>query len=185
MNRKRLDTLIGAITIILSAFLIYYFARDIRRMERVILSFGPAGPIAAIVIYGALSVTPIPTDPLTVLCGLLFGPFIGIATAWAGNSLAALLEYYVGRYFGRVIDFEKARKKLPFGLKHAPADSFMFLFFGRFIPGYGAKFVSIVAGMYKVSTWKYFWTAALSNLVGAMMFAFGVTEIIKSFIKNP
>ncbi len=177
-NKVAAWTVLG---ILLSIFVISLFAKNVVDVEKFILRFGVWGPLISILLYGVLSVTPIPTDPLTILNGALFGPLVGILTSWMGNNFAALIEYYLGKGIGTVTDFEENRSKLPFGLGKYPVDSPLFLICGRFLPGYGAKIVSIVGGVYKVSLWRYIWTASVSNLVGSIMFALGGYSILKLF----
>jgi hypothetical protein len=43
----------------------------------------------------------------------------------------------------------------------------------RIVPGYGPKMVGIVGGMYHVLLWRFIWTAAVPNAIGALLFAFG------------
>jgi len=166
----------------ISIILIYLVAKNINDFELVLKKTGIFAPIVAVLIYGILSVTPIPTDPLTLACGALFGPVWGIFISWMGNNFAALIEYVIGRGAGDVTSFESKKNKLPFGLGNLPADSPVFLILGRFVPGFGSKIVSVLAGVYKVSVWRYLWTAAVANIVGSVLYVlggFGLFTIIK------
>jgi uncharacterized membrane protein YdjX (TVP38/TMEM64 family) len=65
-----------------------------------------------------------------------------------------------------------------------PVNSVGFLVFGRMIPGYGAKIISILAGVYKVPIKRYLWATALTNSLGAILLSyggFGLVNIIKNF----
>lgn len=159
--------------------MIILFLRNFLQIETVIHSAGIAGPLISVFLYAILSLTPIPSDPISVLNGAIFGPFWGTIISWMGNNLAATVEYFIGEGIGQIADFEKNRKKLPFGLGKFPADSYWFLILARAIPGYGGKIVSVVGGIYKVSFWKYFWTAAVSNLLGSIAYSFGGYGLVK------
>jgi uncharacterized membrane protein YdjX (TVP38/TMEM64 family) len=174
--------LIMLFTVLGSLYIIFYIARKAVDIERLVKMFGIAAPFASIALYGIFSVTPIPTDPLTVINGALFGPVVGVLVSWMGNNLAATLEYFIGKGIGSATNFEEQRKKLPFGIGKYPVDSAWYLFLGRFFPQFGGKVVSITGGMYKVPFWKYIWTAALSNFIGAIMFAVGGYGLFRLFL---
>jgi uncharacterized membrane protein YdjX (TVP38/TMEM64 family) len=164
---------------VISVACIYYVAHNTEVISKFITSVGIFGPLLSVVLYGVLSVTPIPTDPITVINGALFGPVVGSLVSWMGNNLAAYIEYHIGMGIRNITNFDHARKKLPFGLGKLPVNSFGFLFFGRFVPQVGSKVVSLMGGMYKVSIKKYMWTAALSNLIGSILFALGGWSLLK------
>lgn len=166
------------------AAIIYLLTKHSGLIEELLYKSGPLAPIVAIILYPLLAPTPITTDPITVIIGVAYGPLTGIGIAWIGNTLAALVEYYMGEKLQKVTNFEKAKEKIPFGLGKLPVNSVGFLIFGRMIPGYGGKIISILAGMYRVSLGRYLWTTALTNLMGSILLSYGGFEIInliKSF----
>ncbi len=174
MSRKKIrNILLAIITISLPILLIIFFARDIKNIEKYVPTTGIAGPLFSILLMGILSATPIPTDPIVILNGAIFGPFVGILVSWAGNNLASVIEYFIGRAIGTISDFEKQKQKLPFGLGKFPADSPWFLIGGRFIPSFGGKLVSLAGGVYHVRFFRYIWTAVIANLIGSMFFSYG------------
>jgi membrane protein DedA with SNARE-associated domain len=101
-----------------------------------------------------------------------------IFMAAVGNTLACVVEYYVGGSIGELADFEKRKQKLPFRLGNLPIHSPVFLLVARLIPGLGGKTVSIASGVYKVPLGKYLWTTTLANLVGAAFLALGGTGLL-------
>lgn len=171
------------ITFVLPIFLIIYFRQDFEAIEKKIPTAGVAGPLFSILLMGILSATPIPTDPIVIFNGAIFGPVVGVLVSWMGNNLAALIEYFIGRAIGQIANFDQKKKRLPFGLEKFPADSVMFLIFGRFVPQIGGKVVSITGGVYKVPFWKYLWTAILSNLFGSVLLAVGGYSVLHNLLK--
>ena len=99
------------------------------------------------------------------------------------QDLAAIIEYFIGRGLGQITDFDKQRKKLPFGLGKFPANSIWFLIFGRLVPSFGSKVVSIAGGVYHVPLWRYVWTAMVSNLFGSVVLALGGYSLLHTLIK--
>ncbi len=139
------------------------------------------GLVACLLAYVLLSLTPIPSEPVTVLVLTWKGPMVAILLATLGNTLAATIEFYIGRSLGDLADFEKKKEKLPFHLGQLPADSPLFLLLVRMVPGFGSKFVSLAAGLYEVPTITYLWTAIVSNLMGAVFFVLGGYGLTKLF----
>lgn len=115
-----------------------------------------------------------------MIIGVTYGPIIGAGIAWVGNTLAAVVEYYLGHKISTSTNFEKTKEKMPFGLGKLPVNSVGFLVFGRMIPGYGGKIISILAGAYKVPIKKYIWTTALTNLLGSVLLAYGGFGLVKA-----
>ena len=180
MSQKNQNRLFALVSLLLSAVLVLFLARHVNDTENIIRRFGIAGPIVTVVIYGLLSLTPISTDPLTLITGVLFGPIIGVLVSWMGNNLASMLEFFVGNTISSVTNFEHIKSKLPLGLGKLPAQSPWFLIFGRFIPGYGGKIVSLIAGVYQVNLWRYIWTTFTTNLLGSLVVTLGGYNIIRS-----
>jgi uncharacterized membrane protein YdjX (TVP38/TMEM64 family) len=173
MELQKNNKLWSTISLILFVVLMVYVVKNLRDVETIILKAGVAGPLVAILLYGIFAATPITTDPLTLIGGAIFGPVVGIAVSWMGNNLAATVEYYVGKRLDEMSTIREAKAKLPFGLSKLPVNSPWFLIFGRLIPGYGGKVISIMAGMYHVPVKRYLWTTALTNLLGSVLLSYG------------
>ena len=156
-----------------SAAAAVYVARHVSAVEAFIVRIGFFGPLLSIALQTVFGASPIPTEPLTMINGALFGPLAGALYSWVGYMLAAVIEYAIGTRIGDSADFENRKEKLPFGLGRFPADSPWFLSLARIVPGYGPKMVGIVAGMYHVPLGRFLWTAAIPNALGALLFSFG------------
>lgn len=180
-NQKRLTVVIIILALGLSAALMVFVSRNMETIEHLISRLGVVGPLLSIALYGVLGASPVPSEPLTVVNGAVFGPLMGTVIAGTGNTLAAVVEYYIGAGIDNAADFAEKREDLPFGLGRFPADSIWFLLGGRLIPGYGAKVVSVVGGMYRVPLWRYLWTTAIPTFLGAAMFAYGGFSLLKLF----
>lgn len=162
--------LIG-ISLLLFVMLGWWVAQNYDAAQQLIVTVGWWGPVVAILLYGLLSLTPIPSDPITLMCGALYGLEMGILISWIGNTLAALVEYVVFKDVSVLTNFSAKKTKLPKWLKRFPVHSVWFLIGGRFFPGFGGKVVSVMAGMYNVSVLKFLWTTALANLAGSITMA--------------
>lgn len=148
-------------------------AFDFEKIKTFISQAGVYGIFIAIIVYGLLGFTVIPSEPLTVLIGAMFGPWVATLASLVGNTLSSMAEYSVGRRIGSATNFMEMKEKLPFGLNKLNPDSLAFLLFARAIPGFGGKAVSIIAGVYKINFWRFIWTAFVTLIVGSAVFAFG------------
>jgi len=157
----------------LSAVVAVYLAKHVTALEQFITRIGIIGPLISIALQTIFGASPIPTEPLTMVNGAVFGPLRGALISWIGYMLASFIEYLIGTRIGRATNFEEQREKMPFGLGRFPADSPWFLTLARVVPGYGPKMVGIVGGVYHVPLWRFVWTAAIPNAIGALVFAYG------------
>lgn len=164
-------TLIIAASVALSIWLMIFASRHEEAIKDFVIHAGVFAPLVMIALYGVLGLSPIPSEPLTLINGALFGSVWGTVVAGTGNLVAAVVEYYLGKGINNLSNFEERRRKLPFGLGNFPADSIWFLLGARFVPGYGPKLVSVIGGVYKVPLRRYIWTAAIPTYVGAALFA--------------
>lgn len=182
-TNKIRNIVIITISFALPIVLIVIFGREIKNIKNFIPATGILGPLLSVLFMGILSATPIPTDPIVILNGAVFGPFYGVLISWMGNNLASVIEYFLGRGLGQITDFEKTKRSLPFGLGRFPADSVWFLLLGRLIPQFGGKIVSLTGGFYRVPIKRYLWTAFLSNLFGSILLAVGGSSLLNTLFK--
>ena len=168
---KRWQSLAVVIMMILVIYLLA--SNEMAPIKEFIRSHGALGLAVAVVLYGLLGATVVPSEPLTLLLAGVFTPWAATLTATAGNTLAALVEYFIGLKLSHAADFEHRRSRLPFGLGKMPVSSPAFLLIGRSVPGYGSKIVSLLAGVYRVPIFRFIWTTLIPTLVGAAAIAYG------------
>ena len=170
-----------AVVLVVVLIVILILSRNLDSIRAFLLRSGQIGLVICVGLYGLLGASPIPSEPLTVLLSALYGLLNITIVATLGNLLSALVEYYIGVKIGDASDFEKRRQKLPFGLGKFPADSVAFLILARFLPGYGAKFISVFSGICHVRLWRYVWTTVLSTMIGAAIVAYGGFGLLNLF----
>ena len=179
-NNSRSQSLRSLVMILaVVGVLIFAAYRDKERIETFIQKSGWVGMLAGIGIYGLLGASPIPSEPLTIFLSSVIGPFQATIITGLGNLLAATVEYMIGMHVGNVASFDQRKEKLPLGLGKMPVSSLPFLLLARMIPGYGAKFVSLICGIYRVPLLRYVWTTGITTLIGAAMFAYGGFGILQ------
>lgn len=179
INLKSILILVGTLAVLFVA--VNFFESEINQIQGFIKKSGPYAFLISVIIYGVLGASPVPSEPLTALLSGLFKPWQAMLVATLGNSLAALVEYFLGGRLGNIANFEEKRQKLPFKLGQFPVDSPVFLIFGRMIPGIGPKLISLMSGIYRVPFWRYLWTTMVTNLAGAALIAYGAFGFIHLF----
>lgn len=70
-------------------------------LKGIVRSYGAWGPAVILVLYVARSLFFLPTMPLVLAAGSLYGPWWGMALTVAGDNLSANLSFVLGRFFGR------------------------------------------------------------------------------------
>jgi uncharacterized membrane protein YdjX (TVP38/TMEM64 family) len=136
------------------------------------------GPLLAIALYVLLSLTPIPSDPLTIVAVVLYGPWVGFFISWIGNNAAGFVEYSIAKNVETALNVDY--HKLPDWISRFPVNSAWFLIGIRFVPAVGGKVVAIMAGMYKVSWRRFIWTTMVANLIGSALWVLGGVGLIKT-----
>jgi uncharacterized membrane protein YdjX (TVP38/TMEM64 family) len=168
---KMWGTVITAILFMVVIAVIFKY--DLEKIKTLISQTGYWGIPISIIIYAALGLTVVPSDPITILIGAMYGPWMALLISGIGNTLAAMVEYFLGRRISSTTQFSSLKEKLPFGLAKLKVDSPYFLIFARMIPAYGSKVVSMMAGMYRVPLRRYLWTTVIPIFLGSAIYAFG------------
>jgi len=170
-SRRTILTIL--LSLVIFAGLTFFLAHDMDRFQSLIRQSGLAGILIGLVLYTLLGATVIPSEPLTMLFGALFGPLAATVIAGTGNVLAAVVEYYIGSKLAGAGGFVERKEKLPFGLGRLPVDSPVFLIAGRMVPGARPKLISVLGGCCRVPMVRYLWTTAIPTYIGAALFAYG------------
>lgn len=136
--------------------------------------------LISLLIYISFGLTFLPSIPLTLFIAVLIGPLQAAIVATVGNTIAALLEYQVGKTIGDVVDFEGIKSKLPLGLGKLPIKSPYFLLAARSIPA-GTRGFSLVCGAYQVPLLAYTWTTFTMYFISSLLLSFGSVQLIQFF----
>lgn len=172
--RALLIALIIGVAIIIS---LNYSMADI---QRYIKQYPSRTILISLGVYVSFGLTFLPSIPLTLFIAVLIGPIQAIIVATVGNTIAALLEYQVGKTIGDVFDFEKIKSKLPFGLAKMPIKSPYFLLAARTIPA-GTRGFSVVCGAYHVPLLSYTWTTFTMYLISSVILVYGSVIVLNFF----
>ncbi|MCE9586219.1 TVP38/TMEM64 family protein [Candidatus Uhrbacteria bacterium] len=94
-------------------FFLYWQQIPLRTVPGIIASHvsnaGIFGPIVLLAFAASSSVIPFPTAGISVIAGVLYGPWLGALLAVVGINLAASISFLMSRYLGRHFVSENER----------------------------------------------------------------------------
>lgn len=133
---------------------------------------GPWAPLAFVAIKIATVVFALPSAPVTMAGGLLFGPVLGAAINVAAATTGASATFFIGRGLGRgeVEKRLKGRlKELDEGLATNGLSVMLFL---RLVPLFPFNGINYGAGLTRVSFRDYFWGTLIGMIPGAAVYTY-------------
>ncbi|MEC4688097.1 MAG: TVP38/TMEM64 family protein [Nitrospirota bacterium] len=129
-------------------------------------AFAPVGFIAVMAL--SVVVSPIPSLPLDILAGRVFGPLAGTLYAVAGGALGAVVSFQIARLLGRDIIARFLEGHIHFCQKCSDKLLTKVVFFSRLVPFVSFDLVSYGAGFTRMSLWKF----SLATFVGMLPLTF-------------
>lgn len=138
------------------------------RIEQRLEAAGPFAPAVFVLGMAAAVVLPVPTFPLDVLAGRLFGPIFGTLYAVVGATLGSMLSFLVARWLGR--DFIARFLKGHINFCRRCSDKLLtkVVFLARLIPAVSFDVVSYGAGLTKMSLSRF----AMASFLGMLPLTF-------------
>jgi uncharacterized membrane protein YdjX (TVP38/TMEM64 family) len=135
-------------------------------IEASIARIGIAGPLALVLFLAAAIVfSPIPSGPIAVAAGMLYGPVLGSVLVITGAMLGAVTAFCLGRAFRRGIGRPGAFRGLDWLARPRSQNRLMALVFAsRLVPFISFDAVSYAAGISCLTPLRF----ALATLVGVM-----------------
>lgn len=155
---------LALILILSAALIILFFYLDRQgQLSALIQLWGIGGILFAILLIGALTMTPIPSEGFLILLLKIYGLFWGTLYAWLGSIISSGVIYYLARYYGKSFFMHLITPKRFEMVDHwIEGKGTLGLFIARLLP-IPAFAVNYIAGVLpSVKLWPYVWTAALS-----------------------
>lgn len=139
---------------------------DPSRVAGFAADLGPAGPLAVVGLLAlAVVVSPIPSGPIALAAGALYGPVWGTVLVVAGAEAGAVIAFSAARYLGYDALRRSSHPVLVFVTKPRSQWSLMAVVFAsRLVPFLSFDAVSYAAGL----TCLAFWRFVLATLVGVI-----------------
>jgi uncharacterized membrane protein YdjX (TVP38/TMEM64 family) len=114
---------------------------------------GPWGPAVVILLQMLQAViSPLPSWPVTVAAGALYGPWAGTLYSLAGGTAGAAINFLLARRLGQpLVERTLGRKWVERAGQLSPLHFLVLSLFGRLIPVASFDLVAYVAGIARIS----------------------------------
>lgn len=146
-----------------------YLQQD--KLQELIASHGALAPAIYILIYALAPVLFLPGLPITIVGGIVFGPFWGVVYTIIGSTIGASLAFLVARYMAR--DWVASKLTSP---KWEKLDSevaqhgWKVVAFTRLIPAFPFNLLNYAFGLTKISFAQYVVTSFICMLPACIAF---------------
>ncbi len=183
---KRLVRVLGiASTILLLAWLERRFHVSAvlapERVDRWLETSGPLAPVAFILVMAlAVVISPIPSLPLDILAGRVFGSVIGTVYAAVGGTLGAMAAFLLARLLGRDLLAPFLRGHINFCRRCSDKLLTKVVFLSRLVPFVSFDLVSYGAGLTRISLLKF----GVATLLGMLPVTFFYTSFGSAVLEN-
>ncbi len=186
MNKKTLKFII-LIAFVLGAFLAVRYLGlgqylDQETMRSWIEGFGVWGPVVYMLIYAIAPSLMLPGLPITVVGGVLFGPFWGVVYVAIGATTGATLAFLIARKMGR----EWVESLIKGGRMREIDDAvekkgWKIVAFTRLIPLFPFNFLNYAFGLTRIGVLPYFLATLVFMLPGITAYVVFSSSILDVF----
>jgi uncharacterized membrane protein YdjX (TVP38/TMEM64 family) len=148
---------------------------DEERVRELVARLGAAGPLALIgLMVLAIVVSPIPSGPIAVAAGALYGTFWGGTLTIIGAGLGALTAFSAARYLGYDAIRKSSNPAVKFITAPRPQLPLMgIVFASRLVPFISFDAVSYAAGLTCLSFWRF----AAATTLGIVPICFALAAV--------
>lgn len=96
-TRRMVALIVGVTALATAAWLL-----PLDRLPGLVAPLGVAAPVVCVILGAALLVAMVPRTPISIACGLLFGPWVGTVCALLITVIAAAVAFAAGRALGQI-----------------------------------------------------------------------------------
>ena len=174
MQNKYRNKVIAAIIVVVVGFLLTWWSLSAdlpsgSELRQWFEDWGVWGPIAVIATMAlAILVSPIPSAPIAVAAGALYGHYWGTFYVVIGAEVGAIGAFCISRYFGYGLLHHWFGEQLNQGLAGSQRFLMGAIFISRLIPFISFDIISYAAGLTAI----HFWRFAIATLAGVIPIAF-------------
>ncbi|RLJ19773.1 hypothetical protein DJ030_08400 [bacterium endosymbiont of Escarpia laminata] len=137
----------------------YYEISAFLQPDRISQWLNDAGPMAPLLFIGVMAsavvISPIPSLPLDIAAGTVFGPIAGTLYASIGALLGAMISFLIARFLGRDLIESLISGHINFCTLCSDRLLTKIVFFSRLMPMISFDIVSYGAGLTKMSLVKF------------------------------
>jgi len=171
-----IGVLIGAV--IVAVFLIgeaKWIGFDVDAIQRLTIKLGVFGPAMIVgLMVLAIVVSPVPSGPIAMAAGALYGTTLGAVLSITGATIGASIAFGLARRLGRDAVRRSDNKILTY-LSEPRSDAalMMVVFLSRLLPFISFDAVSYAAGVTVLGFWRF----ALATLAGVVPVSFALAAM--------
>jgi len=136
-----------------------------------VLSWGPLGPIAYILLFAVGPSFLVPGAVMTIAGGLAFGAFWGATWSLIGANLGALIAFGAGRLMGQSFVDMLFSRRFPDLLDRLVRNGFYVILYLRLVPVIPYNALNMLAGASPISFRDYLWASVIGMIPGTILFA--------------
>ena len=148
---------------------------DTAQLTSMVGGFGALGPFVVMILMAlAIVVSPIPSGPIALAAGALYGPMNGTLIVITGALAGALVAFGLARHVGRPAIAESSNRFLVYLLQpHSPRILMAIIFASRLVPFISFDAVSYAAGLTSIGFVRF----ALATTLGIVPVSFGLAYL--------
>ncbi|MCB2153596.1 TVP38/TMEM64 family protein [bacterium] len=183
--KKQWRLAVGALVAVLLCAATFLFPIEewIGEIQEFVGQFGHWGPLLFVGIYATWTLTTMPSIPMAILSGVLFGPWFGALYSLAGASCGSSMTFFLGRQFGQDF-FLRLAEKYPVieRLERLAAQrDFIVVAILRIAPVFPVTLLNYGLGLTRMRFRSYFIFSLLLTIPGAAFYAGVGTAISEAF----
>jgi len=178
MSRNRWAAFLAGVLLLLALIVVYLALEktgtlgtivDAAALRGRIEQLGLWGPLAVIALMIlAILVSPIPSAPIAMAAGAVYGHAWGTLYVVAGAEAGALAAFGIARLLGRAALHRRFGERLPAGITGSQDALTGIVFVSRLMPFISFDLVSYAAGLTPLAAWRF----ALATLAGIVPASF-------------
>lgn len=150
---------------------------DQQRLRHYISGAGTWAPLVTVLLIAAAIIfSPVPSAPIAVVAGVLFGVSVGTALVTAGSLLGASVAFWISHWLGYPVlrRWASAREILQKLERQRSQNALMAaVFVSRLIPLISFDAVSYAAGLTPLAFWRF----ALATALGVLPISFLLVKL--------
>lgn len=176
-NHARVKLFIFIGFLLLTVFLFFQFVDigwidELKNHEKLIVvikELGIIGPAAIILLIAlAIIITPIPSAPIALVSGALYGHTLGTIYVVMGALSGALLAFMISRKLGYDYVKQKLHHKMPVQIVGSQNSLMLIVFASRLVPFISFDVISYAAGLTNLTIGRFF----IASLMGIIPISF-------------
>ncbi|MCP5414583.1 MAG: TVP38/TMEM64 family protein [Chromatiaceae bacterium] len=168
------SAVLAGLYLVLSANSALAFLREPDNLRVLIESMGFWGPVAVVTfMVTAIVLSPLPSAPIALAAGTVYGHTLGTAYVLVGAELGALLAFGIARFAGNAFAKSWLDRPTLVRIEGSQGTMMAIVFVTRLLPFVSFDAVSYAAGLSPLSFWRF----AVATLAGIIPASFVLAHL--------